>query len=152
MNAIVVALKAAAIERLEETKRKVPEHIHKELQENTALFDHNNRAYHRILETCKGLVIPILRERLTRLLSSIFHLSRFLSALQIYIFTISNTATPVCRSLSKAPQAKHSSTSRAILSVSTTSMPFYGIKGPALRSAATPYTRSAFVASFCQAM
>ncbi|KAG9038406.1 hypothetical protein FS837_001249 [Tulasnella sp. UAMH 9824] len=64
MSAIVVALKSVAIDRLEETKRGVPRDIHKELQENSTLLDHNNRAYQKMLETYDGPVIPILHVHL----------------------------------------------------------------------------------------
>lgn len=75
MSAIVVALKAVAIDRLEETKRGVSKDIHKELQETSALLDHNNRAYQKMLENYRGPVIPILRERSTCQRVSIFQLS-----------------------------------------------------------------------------
>ncbi|KAG9029058.1 hypothetical protein FS837_003666 [Tulasnella sp. UAMH 9824] len=64
MSAIVVALKSVAIDRLEETKRGVPRDIHRELQENSALLDNNNRAYQKMLKTYDGPVIPILHVHL----------------------------------------------------------------------------------------
>lgn len=62
MSAIVVALKSVAIDRLEETKRPVPDALHKDLLDMAALLDHNNRAYQKLLEDYTGPVIPILRE------------------------------------------------------------------------------------------
>lgn len=64
MSAIVVALKSVGIDRLEETKRGIPRDIQRELQENSALLDHNNRAYQKMLEKYDGPVIPILHVHL----------------------------------------------------------------------------------------
>ncbi|KAG9001820.1 hypothetical protein FRB90_011537, partial [Tulasnella sp. 427] len=64
MSAIVVALRAVAIDRLEVTKRGVPKEVLKDFQETAVLLDHNNRAYQTRLETQRGPVVPILHVHL----------------------------------------------------------------------------------------
>ncbi|KAG8941771.1 hypothetical protein FRC04_004088 [Tulasnella sp. 424] len=78
MSAIVVALKAVAIDRLEETKRGVSKDIHKELQETSALLDHNNRAYQKMLENYRGPVIPILHVHLQNIKYNYSSMARFI--------------------------------------------------------------------------